>query len=55
MEYLSLNNVAISEEELKKNTEYTNALLDVSNDIIVFNLLEKNADEKILEEVEKGI
>lgn len=55
MEYLSLNNEAISEEELKKNTEYTNALLDVSNDIIVFDLLEKNADEKILEEVEKGI
>ena len=55
MEYLSLNNEAISEEELKKNTEYTNALLDVSNDIIVFDLLEKNAEEKILEEVEKGI
>ncbi len=55
MEYLSLNGEAISEEELKQNTEYTNALLDVSNDIIVFNLLEEEADEQILEEVEKGI
>ena len=54
MEYLSLTDEAISEEELKKNTEYTNALLDVSNDIIVFNLLEEK-DEEILKEVEKGI
>lgn len=39
MEYLSLTGEAISEEEISKNTEYTNKLLDVSNDIIVFDLL----------------
>lgn len=56
IEYLSLNGEAISEEEIKYNTEYTNKLLDVSNDIIVFNLLAKDeVNEKILEEVEKGI
>ena len=43
------------EEEIKKNTEYTNNLLDVSNDIIVFNLLDKNEENKItIEQVEKG-
>ena len=41
-EYLSLSNEAISEEEIARNTEYTNKLLDVSNDIIVFNLLKNN-------------
>lgn len=56
VEYLSLNGEAISEEEINYNTEYTNKLLDVSNDIIVFNLLADDEDnEKILEEVEKGI
>lgn len=55
VEYLSLNGEAISEEEIKKNTEYTNNLLDVSNDIIVFNLLEKNEENKVtIEQVEKG-
>ena len=55
IEYLSLNGEAISEEEIKKNTEYTNNLLDVSNDIIVFNLLDKNEENKItIEQVEKG-
>ncbi len=38
-EYLSLTQEAISEEYIKKNTEYTNTLLDVSNNIIVFDLL----------------
>ena len=56
VEYLSLNDEAISEEEIKYNTEYTNKLLDVSNNIIVFNLLAEDSDtEKILKEVEKGI
>lgn len=46
-EYLSITGEAISEEEIQKNTNYTNNLLDVSNDIIVFNLLDKseNAQE----------
>ena len=52
MEYLSLNGEAISKEELKENSEYTNNLLDVSNDIIVFNLLEE--EEKVMEEVKRG-
>ena len=38
-EYLSLIEEAITEEEITNNTEYTNKLLDVSNNIIVFNLL----------------
>ena len=55
VEYLSLNGEAISEEEIKKNTEYTNKLLDVSNDIIVFNLLAKDEDkEAVLDQNEKG-
>lgn len=56
IEYLSLNGEAISEEEIKYNTEYTNSLLDVSNDIIVYNLLAQDENnKKILEDVEKGI
>lgn len=56
IEYLSLNGEAISEEEIKYNTEYTNKLLEVSNDMIVYNLLAKDEEnEKILKEVEKGI
>ena len=43
-EYLSLVNEAISEEEIAQNTEYTNKLLDVSNDIIVFDLLKNNKE-----------
>ena len=31
----------MSDEEIKNNNEYANKLLDVSNDIIVFNLLKK--------------
>ena len=38
-EYLSLVNEAISEEEIKNNSAYATALLDLSNDIIVFDLL----------------
>ena len=37
--YLSLTEEPITEEEITNNTEYTNKLLDVSNNIIVFNLL----------------
>lgn len=36
---LSLNNEAVSEDYIKERNEYTNKLLDVSNNIIVFNLL----------------
>ncbi len=54
-EYLSLTEDAISEDEINKNIEYTNQLLDVSNDIIVFDLLSKDEEnKKVLEYVEKG-
>lgn len=43
--YLPLSEEPISEEEVANNSEYTNKLLDVSNDIIVFDLL--NEKKKI--------
>ena len=48
-EYLSLSDEPITEEEIANNTDYTNRLLDVSNDIIVFDLLneDKNKDNDI--------
>lgn len=45
-EYLPLVEEAISEEEINLNTEYTNKLLDVSNDIIVFDLLNKDKNKE---------
>jgi len=45
-EYLPLVEEAISEEEINSNTEYTNKLLDVSNDIIVFDLLNKDKNKE---------
>ena len=50
-EHLSLVNEAISEEEIKNNNEYATKLLDVSNDIIVFDLLKPKDIEP---EEEKG-
>ena len=44
-EYLSLVNEAINEEEIKNNNAYATALLDVSNDIIVFDLLKQKEEE----------
>ena len=41
-----LTNEPISQEEIVANTEYTNRLLDVSNDIIVFDLLKTVEDDK---------
>ena len=43
-EYLSLNNEAISEEYIRENNDYTTSLLDVSNNIIVFDLLNENKE-----------
>lgn len=51
-EYLSLTNEAISEEEIKKNNEYATALLDVSNDIIVYDLLAQKESIEDLEKIE---
>lgn len=44
--YLPLSDDPISEEEISNNSEYANKILDVSNDIIVFDLLneDKNKD-----------
>ena len=41
-EYLPLVDEPISEEEITKNNDYTNKLLDVSNNIIVFDSLNKD-------------
>ena len=45
--YLPLSEEEISEEEINNNTEYTNKLLDVSNDIIVFDLLNTEKNKKV--------
>ena len=46
-EYLPLVDEPISEEEIANNNEYTNKLLDVSNNIIVFDLLNKNKNRDL--------
>ena len=55
-EYLSLTDEAVSEEEIKKNSEYANKLLDVSNDIIVFDLLKKDQtdENRVIKNQEEG-
>ena len=45
--YLPLTEEPISEEEISNNTEYTNRLLDVSNDIIVFDLLNEEKNQEL--------
>ena len=45
--YLPLSEEPISEEYINSNTEYTNRLLDISNDIIVFDLLNKEKNKDI--------
>ena len=45
--YLPLSEEEISEEDIVSNTEYTNKLLDVSNDIIVFDLLNTDKNKEI--------
>ena len=37
----------VTEEYINSNTEYTNRLLDISNDIIVFDLLNKEKNKDI--------
>ena len=48
--YLPLTEEPITEAEITNNTEYTNKLLDVSNDIIVFDLLNEEKKSKTTEE-----
>jgi lipoteichoic acid synthase len=48
-EYLSLTGDAVSEAEIKENNKYADKILDVSNDIIVYNLIKKKEEnDKLL-------
>ena len=47
-EYLSLDGSAISEEEIDKNSKYASKLLNVSNNVIVYDLIEKEREEEKL-------
>ena len=53
-EYLSLDGSAISEEEIKKNNEYASKLLNVSNNIIVYDLIGKQQQEKEMLSYKEG-
>ena len=54
-EYYSINNEPISEEEIKKNSNYASKLLNVSNDTIVFDLIKKiEEEEKLKNSTKKG-
>lgn len=55
-EYLSLTNEAITEEEIKKNSKYASDLLEVSDDIIVFDLLKKDQtnENRLINDQVKG-
>ena len=44
--YFPLSEEPITEEEINYNTEYTNQLLDISNDIISFDLLNEEKDQE---------
>ena len=46
-EYLPLTEEPITEEEISNNTEYANKLLDVSNNIIVFDLFNKEKNPNL--------
>ena len=51
--YLSLTDQPIMEEEIANNTDYANKLLDVSNNIIIFDLLNKDKNNDVEEETEE--
>ena len=48
--YLSLTDQAITEEEIANNMSYTNQLLDVSNNIITFDLLNSEKNSLVIKE-----
>ena len=50
--YLPLTEEPISEDEIVQNNEYTNKLLDVSNDIIVFDLLNEEKNKELKEVID---
>ena len=45
-EYMSLKNSVVNEDEIEKNKEYTDTLLNVSDSIIIYDLLNKNSEVK---------
>ena len=53
-EYLSLDGSDISEEEITKNNKYTTELLNISNDVIVYDLVAKTKDENNVLKNKKG-
>lgn len=53
-EYMSLKDEVISDDYISENSKYTEKLLDVSNNIIVFDLLNKDKNEsKVVKEASK--
>ncbi len=53
-EYMSLKDEVIGENYIKENSDYADKLLDVSNDVIVFDLLNPNKNENaVSKEVNK--
>ena len=53
-EYYSIDGSAISEDEIKKNNDYSSKLLNVSNNIITYDLIEKNNQEKKILSYKEG-
>lgn len=45
-EYLLLKDSVVNDEEIERNKEYANTLLEVSNSIVVFDLQNEDRDEK---------
>ena len=52
-EYLSLKEEVISDDYINQNSRYSEKLLDVSNNMIVFDLLNKNKGEAAVSKEEK--
>ena len=53
-EYLSLDGSAISEDEITKNSEYASKLLNVSNNVIVYDLIKNSEEEKDILKYKEG-
>lgn len=53
-EYLSLDGSAISEEEINKNSEYATKTINVSNNTIVYDLIERLKEEKNMLKYKEG-
>ena len=51
--YLPLSEEPIKEEDISNNMDYSNKLLDISDEIIVFDLLNKNKNDLLVKEEEQ--